>query len=100
MLLPHMIMTVVFPSILVKRTNCKVFLLTLVKEGNAYLADIEELMLEGEDPAHDLRIINSAIEKFARNHKSEYYWIHRRFKNRPEGENNFYPDDALREYWL
>ena len=96
----HKALTVVFPSILVKRTNCKVFLLTLVKEGNGYLADIEELMLEGEDPAHDLRIINSAIEKFARNHKSEYYWIHRRFKNRPEGENNFYPDDALREYWL
>ena len=96
----HKALTVVFPSILVKRTNCKVFLLTLVKEGNAYLADIEELMLEGEDPAHDLRIINSAIEKFAQNHKSEYYWIHRRFKNRPEGENNFYPDDALREYWL
>ena len=96
----HKALTVVFPSILVKRTNCKVFLLTLVKEGNGYLADIEELMLEGEDPAHDLRIINSAIEKFARNHKTEYYWIHRRFKNRPEGENNFYPDDALREYWL
>ena len=96
----HKALTVVFPSILVKRTNCKVFLLTLVKEGNGYLADIEELMLEGEDPAHDLRIINSAIEKFAQNHKSEYYWIHRRFKNRPEGENNFYPDDALREYWL
>jgi len=96
----HKALTVVFPSILVKRTKNKIILLTLVKEGNGYLADIEELMLEGEDPAHDLRIINSAIEKFAQNHKSEYYWIHRRFKNRPEGENNFYPDDALREYWL
>mgnify|MGYP001243823985 CR=1 FL=1 len=96
----HQALTVVFPSILVKRTNCKVFLLTLVKDGNAYLADIDELMLTGENQSSDLRIINSAIENFARNHKAEYYWIHRRFKNRPEGEDNFYPDDALRDYWL
>ena len=57
-------------------------------------------MLTGEDQASDLKMINSAIEDFAQKHKSEYYWIHRRFKNRPEGEDNFYPDDALRDYWL
>ena len=96
----HQALTVVFPSILVKRTSCKVFLLTLVKDGNGYLADIEELMLTGEDQVSDLKMINSAIENFAQNHKSEYYWIHRRFKNRPKGEDNFYPDDALRDYWL
>ena len=96
----HKALTVVFPSVLVKRTNCKVFLLTLVKENDAYLADIEELMLKGLDFGDDLRIINSAIENFAQTNKQEYYWIHRRFKNRPEGEDKFYPDDALREYWL
>lgn len=96
----HKALTVVFPSVLVKRTNCKVFLLTLVKENEAYLADIEELMLKGLDFGDDLRIINSAIENFAQTNKQEYYWIHRRFKNRPEGEDKFYPDDALREYWL
>jgi KDO2-lipid IV(A) lauroyltransferase len=57
-------------------------------------------MLKGLDFDDDLRIINSAIENFAQTNKQEYYWIHRRFKNRPEGENKFYPDDALREYWL
>ena len=31
----HKALTVIFPSLLVKRTNCKVFLLTLVKEGNS-----------------------------------------------------------------
>ena len=96
----HKALTVVFPSVLVKRTNCKVFLLTLVKEKGAYLADIKELMLKGLDFEDDLRIINSAIENFAQTNKQEYYWIHRRFKNRPEGEDKFYPDDALREYWL
>jgi len=96
----HKALTVVFPSILVKRTGCKVFLLTVVKDGNKYLADIEELMLKGADETSDLKMINLAIENFAQNYKSEYYWIHRRFKNRPDGEGNFYPDDAMRDYWL
>ena len=96
----HKALTVIFPSLLVKRTRCKVFLLTLVKEDDFYVADIEQLMLRGESVEKDLKIVNSAIENFAQNHKSEYFWIHRRFKNRPEGEENFYPDDALRKEWL
>ncbi len=96
----HKALTVVFPSILVKRTNCKVFLLTLVKEDDLYHADIKELFLEGTNVENDLRKINFAIENFARNNMTEYYWIHRRFKNRPEKEDSFYPDDALRDNWL
>ncbi len=96
----HKALTVVFPSILVKRTKCKVFLLTLVKKDNYYHADLEELFLEGLNVENDLRKINFAIENFARNNMTEYYWIHRRFKNRPEKEDSFYPDDALRESWL
>tara|TARA_B100000123_G_scaffold215676_1_gene164152 strand:- start:314 stop:1198 length:885 start_codon:yes stop_codon:yes gene_type:complete len=96
----HKALTVIFPSLLVKRTHCKVFLLTLVKEGDFYEANIEQLMLTGESVEEDLKIVNSAIENFAQSHKSEYYWIHRRFKNRPEGEENFYPDSALRKEWL
>jgi len=96
----HKALTVIFPSLLVKRTRCKVFLLTLVKEDDFYVADIEPLMLRGESVEEDLKIVNSAIENFAQNNKKEYFWIHRRFKNRPKGEENFYPDDALREEWL
>ena len=96
----HKALTVIFPSLLVKRTRCKVFLLTLVKEDDSYKADLEQLMLTGESVEEDLKIVNSAIENFAQNHKSEYFWIHRRFKNRPEGEENFYPDSALRKEWL
>ncbi|MDC2980699.1 lysophospholipid acyltransferase family protein [Gammaproteobacteria bacterium] len=96
----HKALTVIFPSLLVKRTRCKVFLLTLVKEDDSYKADLEQLMLTGESVEEDLKIVNSAIENFAQNHKSEYFWIHRRFKNRPVGEENFYPDSALRKEWL
>ena len=56
----------------------------------------EELKLKGEKLEEDLKIINSAIENFARTNKSEYFWIHRRFKNQPEGEESFYPEEALR----
>ena len=96
----HKALTVVFPSTLVKRTKCNVFLLTVVKEDNAYRANLEEINLNGINQEEDLIQINSAIEHFAENHISEYFWVHRRFKNRPKGEQSFYPDDALRENWL
>jgi len=96
----HKALTVVFPSVLVKRTGCKVYLLTLVKEDNGYVADLEKLDLEGENEEADLKKINIAIESFATSNISEYYWIHRRFKNRPKGEKSFYPEDALRKTWL
>ncbi len=96
----HKALTVVFPSVLVKRTKCKVYLLTLVKEKNGYVADLKKLDLKGENEEADLKKINSAIEVFANSNISEYYWIHRRFKNRPKGEQSFYPDDALRSTWL
>ena len=96
----HKALTVVFPSVLVKRTKCKVYLLTLVKEKNGYVADLKKLDLKGENEEADLKKINSAIEVFANSNISEYYWIHRRFKNRPKGEQSFYPDDALRNTWL
>ena len=59
-----------------------------------------ELNLMGENTEDHLSAINSAIEDFAIKNISEYFWIHRRFKNRPEGERNFYPDEALREKLL
>ena len=96
----HKAFTVIFPSTLVKRTKCKVFLLTAAKTNDGYLADLLELNLKGENTEDDLSAINSAIEDFAIKNISEYFWIHRRFKNRPEGERNFYPDEALREKWL
>ena len=71
-----------------------------MKEDNAYKANLEEINLNGINQEEDLRKINSAIEHFAENYISEYFWVHRRFKNRPKGEQSFYPDDALRENWL
>ena len=42
--------------------------------------DLIELNLKGKNIEDDLRAINSAIEDFALENISEYFWIHRRFK--------------------
>ena len=43
----------------------------------------------GDDLADATRI-NSIIEKFIRLQPDQYLWAHRRFKNRPEGEQDIY----------
>jgi len=42
------------------------------------------------DPVADLTRINSMIEEQIRKAPEQYWWIHRRFKTRPEGESPFY----------
>ena len=45
----------------------------------------------------DLKVINFEIEKSVRKNPDNYLWSHRRFKNRPNGEESFYPDNLLRK---
>lgn len=45
-----------------------------------------------DDPVADLGRINSMIEEQIRKAPEQYWWIHRRFKTRPEGEPSFYDD--------
>jgi KDO2-lipid IV(A) lauroyltransferase len=42
------------------------------------------------DMLADTTRMNQFIEDIAREHPSQYYWLHRRFKTRPEGENSVY----------
>jgi KDO2-lipid IV(A) lauroyltransferase len=45
-------------------------------------------------PTHDLiadtRRINEFIEQRVREMPDQYFWLHRRFKTRPKGEESFY----------
>lgn len=44
----------------------------------------------GDDPITDLARINAILEEHVRKTPGQYWWIHRRFKTRPEGEPPFY----------
>jgi KDO2-lipid IV(A) lauroyltransferase len=43
-----------------------------------------------DEPLADLTRINAIIEEQVRRSPADYWWIHRRFKTRPEGEPPFY----------
>jgi len=42
------------------------------------------------DPAEDARRMNEVIEQGIREMPAQYFWVHRRFKSRPEGEKSVY----------
>lgn len=44
----------------------------------------------GPDPVADAARMNAWIESAIRTMPEQYYWVHRRFKTRPEGEKRYY----------
>jgi KDO2-lipid IV(A) lauroyltransferase len=44
----------------------------------------------GPDPEADLARVNAIMEAQIRKAPEQYWWIHRRFKTRPDGEPPFY----------
>ena len=90
-------LTVKFPYIAVRRTNCDVFLFSLEKKNRKYFANFKKIDVFGKNLEEDLKTINFEIEKFIRKNPDNYLWSHRRFKNRPEGEESFYPYNLLRK---
>jgi len=47
----------------------------------------------GTDVVADARRMNAFIEERVREMPEQYYWVHKRFKTRPPGENRSYYDD-------
>lgn len=44
----------------------------------------------GNDAAVDTQRMNDFIEARVREQPAQYFWLHKRFKTRPEGEAGFY----------
>ena len=44
----------------------------------------------GEDPVADTALMNARLQDYINTMPAQYYWVHKRFKTRPEGEPSLY----------
>ena len=86
--------TITAVSRLAKITGAEVCLMTttLKKDESGYLCEISAPIenFPGSDPKADTARLNQYFENEIRLRPAEYYWVHKRFKNRPHGEANPY----------
>lgn len=84
------------PSWIVKETGAAVIFMGMRRlsdnEGEEEY-EIEfspELPEFGKDDTADAKAWNTELEKAVRRYPTQYMWVHKRFKTRPEGEAKFY----------
>jgi lauroyl/myristoyl acyltransferase len=83
--------TISLPSDLFKK-GTKVYFYNVIRVNSSYEITLEDLGSKtGEE--NFLNLMNDFYEKAILKAPTQYFWMHRRFKNRPEGEKGFYP------YW-
>ena len=65
---------------------------SLKEDESGYLCEISKPLenFPGVDPKTDTARLNQYFEKEIRLRPAEYYWVHKRFKNRPHDEANPY----------
>jgi KDO2-lipid IV(A) lauroyltransferase len=63
-------------------------------ENDRYLQVFEPALADfpSDDALADATRINKLIEGWVRQAPDQYFWLHRRFKDRPEGESPVYPE--------
>ena len=86
--------TITGVSRLAKLTGAKVLpcVSRMLPGGEGYVVSILPVWenFPTEDFTTDTRRVNAFIEEQARVMPEQYYWVHKRFKTRPEGEASFY----------
>jgi KDO2-lipid IV(A) lauroyltransferase len=79
---------------LAKMTNCRVLPILPAYDPGTRKYSVKILPplenFPSDDALHDLARINAIMEEQVRKNPGQYWWIHRRFKTRPEGEPPFY----------
>ena len=83
--------TATLPSDLFKK-GTKVFFFNVVRVGSGYEITLEDIGSKANEE-NFLKLMNETYEEAILKAPTQYFWMHRRFKNRPEGEEDFYP------YW-
>ena len=76
-----------------RQTNAQVMLFSAYREGNNGSVIEFEPVLENyptEDDVADTQRWSDWLEEKIRLHPADYFWMHKRFKTRPEGKPDFY----------
>ena len=86
--------TVTGLSFIARETGAKVVpcVTRMLQGGEGYVTRLYPAWEDfpGPDPAADARRMNAFIEDRVREMPEQYYWVHKRFKTRPEGEPSVY----------
>lgn len=84
--------TIPMVSRLARVTHAKVIwcIATMTRKGYSVELSAPFENFPTKDPESDTRRLNEELERFIRKHPDQYFWVHRRFKTRPEGEPSLY----------
>ncbi|MCG3863004.1 MULTISPECIES: LpxL/LpxP family Kdo(2)-lipid IV(A) lauroyl/palmitoleoyl acyltransferase [unclassified Photobacterium] len=80
-------------SLLVDNTDCVIVPFTMVRDDNGHYTLTLRKAVEGfpkKDPDAAAIFINKIVEESIMAAPSQYMWLHRRFKTRPEGQECLY----------
>ncbi|MGE4594104.1 MAG: LpxL/LpxP family Kdo(2)-lipid IV(A) lauroyl/palmitoleoyl acyltransferase [Gammaproteobacteria bacterium] len=86
--------TITATSRLAKGNNTAVIPYSFIRTDKGYLMSFSAPLQDypSGDLVEDAHKTNQILEAQIRKNPEQYLWIHRRFKTRPEGEGEFYPD--------
>lgn len=80
-------------SLLVDNTNCAIVPFTMVRGEDGHYTLTIDAPVDGfpkDDPDSAAAFVNKIVETSIMASPSQYMWLHRRFKTRPEGEDCLY----------
>ena len=82
-------------SRLAKNNNTRVIPYSFIRTKHGYEMSFDKPLKNypSGDPIKDASETNQILEKQILKNPEQYLWIHRRFKTRPEGEENFYSEN-------
>ena len=87
--------TITLPSDLFKK-GTRVYFFNVIRVNSSYEITLDEFSQQTDKDGF-LNEMNNFYQKAILETPTQYFWMHRRFKTRPEGEEGFYPHWKRRE---